>query len=294
MEEEESGSPDNPLRQFSAGAPGNDENGEQKKSQAQRLWEFELWTNEKTLKDLEYSQRRTDKKQRRRQRKRNRRYRRWKLLYLPALVGMLGGTMLTLTATLQGLGQDTFLWDIRHIIIVIGPTMIACGFLCLLLAAGCTFQHESQARKVRSPPEDFIGLLGFRMDEFQRRRSNVLHSVSVDTDDMPMPADLDPSQNYVVSKSRNVSGRRARLTTQSSSACSIDVLLTSQTSYSSTASWVQSLTVTPEQQRCQLIRQQSDINIVSTPQSDAHKPPVTRCRDDSTSTDCTRSQLRLS
>nr|KAG5697859.1 hypothetical protein BaRGS_017116 [Batillaria attramentaria] len=242
-----------------------------------------LWRDDKALKDLEYSQRRTEKQQRRRERKKDRRYRRWKMLYLPAMLGMVGGTVLTLTATLQGLGRGSFLWDARDVVIIVGPVIIASGFICLMLAAGCTFQHEQETRQASKPPEEFIGLLGFVPDKFiSRRRSTAVRSISLDTYDMPVPADLDPNRNYILGKARHHPGPRRHLASQSDSTCS-DVFLMSQNSYSSTASWVKSLTVTHQQQRGQLTRQQSDSNILTACQQDRSvSATARRCLDDST------------
>ena len=64
-----------------------------------------MWTNDETLKDLEYSQRRSEKKLRHRERQKLARHKKWKKLYGPAVLLMLSGMFFTLVATLQTLGK---------------------------------------------------------------------------------------------------------------------------------------------------------------------------------------------
>ena len=228
----------------------------------------QMWTNDKALKDLEYSQRRKEKKQRRRERREDARNWFWKKLYVPAVVGMVGGSFLTLCATLQSLGGDTFLWNARGTLVIVGPAMLGIGFLCLMLAAGCTFRHDQEVReKPKGPPSEFL-LYGFQWRDNFSGPSTALRSISVDTGDMPLPDDLDPSRNFVLAKpGLSVRGRSDEkgvpVGCGGHGSVSNAAFLVSASSYSSTASWVHSVPTSHSQQRAMLTRQSSDSNLLS-------------------------------
>ncbi|XP_076458271.1 uncharacterized protein LOC143292002 [Babylonia areolata] len=237
-----------------------DEDG--KKTQAQRLLEFEMWTDGQALRDMEYSQRRTEKKQRREERKKEaHNHRRWKRLYLPSVLIMLTGTILTLCGTMRSMSGDTILWEARGVLIIVGPVVLGLGFICLMLAAGCTFQHDQEIKQERDPFSEFL-LQGF----VDRTHSSVtrtltpraLRSISNDTTDLPIPEDLDPQKNYVLAKpgwtaDRGVGRRGSTLST---------VSLEASNSYVSTASWVRSVSASHSPQTS-MTRQNSDINLLA-------------------------------
>ncbi|KAL8619167.1 hypothetical protein ACOMHN_049949 [Nucella lapillus] len=245
-----------------------DDSADRRKSQAQRLLEFEMWTNHSTLKDLEYSQRRSEKKQRQRERRKYYQKRCWKKVYLPAVLSMVTGTFLTLCATLQTLAGDTFLWNARSVFMYLGPVLIGVGFLALMLAAGCTFKHDKEARqKSLAPPKEFVSK-GFVYQ--YRRPSSALRSDSVLTADLPLPEDLDPSRSYVQSKGSrwgSRSGGRMRSVSWDDSVHDIGPL-TLENSYSSTATWVQLVSAAHSHSKpIPLTRQISDTHLTSSPPS---------------------------
>ncbi|KAK7113809.1 uncharacterized protein [Littorina saxatilis] len=283
-----------------------DDASDRKKTQAQRLLEFEMWTNDKTLKDLEYSQRRTEKKQRRREHKKDAINRCWQKLYIPAVVGMVGGTFLTLCGTLQSLGGDTVFWTVRTALTVLGPALLGLGFLCLMLAAGCTFKHDQHMRqKPKRPPCEFQFLLDSSLqfqDRYSRgRQAWKSETVSVDTEDLPVPADLDPQGNFVPNKAWVATHRKGSASSSAfllsfgnknnnhnhnnnshnhnnnshnhnnnshnhnnnSHNHNTNIIINNDSSLNSTASWVHSVSASHRQSLAVLTRQNSDSNLRS-------------------------------
>ncbi|XP_076459919.1 uncharacterized protein LOC143293014 [Babylonia areolata] len=255
----------------------HDDSFDRRKSQAQRLLEFEMWTNDTTIKDLEYSQRRTEKKQRRKERRKDYQKRCWKKVYLPAVLGMVVGTFLTFCATLQSLAGDTFLWNFRGVLVILGPVLLGLGLLALMLAAGCTFKHDQEAReKPVAPPSEFV----IYQNEFRysySRPPSVLRSDSVNTADFPVPVDLDPSRNYVEGRRGWSSPRKTPRTWSVSRDGSVHSgdPLTVDSSFSSTAKWVRFVSAAHGQQGASLPRQNSDSNLVS---PSPHSQPLTNAR----------------
>ncbi|KAL8616909.1 hypothetical protein ACOMHN_041828 [Nucella lapillus] len=238
-----------------------EESQECKKTQAQRLFEFEMWNDDKTLKDLEYSQRRAEKKQRQQERRKAAHNRRWKKLYLPATLAMVVGTVLTLSGTLRSVGGDSVFWEARDVVIIVGPVVLILGFLCLMLAAGCTFEHDQHHKEeVNDPFAEYL-LHSFE-DKAKFRLSRpplALRSVSMDTADLPIPEDLDPNKNYLLARSGWDVGRTGVGRQESGGST---VFLDASNSYASTASWVRFVSASHSPKHS-LTRQNSDSNLLT-------------------------------
>ncbi|ESO84087.1 hypothetical protein LOTGIDRAFT_155410 [Lottia gigantea] len=112
-----------------------------------RIQEFELWRKDGDFfRDGEYAKRRAKRRERVSSLEGDRRLKRWKKLYIPAVLGMMTGSFLTLASTVHGLGKNTIFWSSKEIFHVLGPVFLCSGLVFLVLAAACSHQEEEKLR----------------------------------------------------------------------------------------------------------------------------------------------------
>ncbi|KAK6170866.1 hypothetical protein SNE40_019160 [Patella caerulea] len=112
-----------------------------------RIQEFELWRKDGDFfKEGEYAKRRNQRRERVNVIESDRRLKRWKKLYIPAVLGMMTGSFLTLASTVHGLGKNTIFWTSKEVFHVIGPVFLVTGLFFLMIAAAFSHREEEKLR----------------------------------------------------------------------------------------------------------------------------------------------------
>ncbi|CAC5419483.1 unnamed protein product [Mytilus coruscus] len=120
-----------------------------RRNTVERLNQFRLWTKEKdNAQQQKFSKLRVERERTRKKKRKQTGWFRW--LYLPTAVCWLLGIYITVTSTVQSLGEGTLFWTMRETFRIIGPVILGIGLVLLMVTEGLIGIHEFETNRMKS------------------------------------------------------------------------------------------------------------------------------------------------
>ncbi|XP_064615890.1 uncharacterized protein LOC135480052 [Liolophura sinensis] len=111
---------------------------------------------------------------------------RQKWIYIPTIILISAGIVMTFGSTIQGLGEGSVFWEKKEHFTKVGPIVLAVGVVCLLVTVGLESRCQTKKNKEKTLAQTFAPVLsvGLRMP---RKNSRTVHTTS-DKSSIPIMA----------------------------------------------------------------------------------------------------------
>lgn len=109
-----------------------------------------------------------------------------KLIYIPTIILISAGVVMTFGSTIQGLGEGSVFWEKREHFTKVGPIVLAVGVVCLLVTVGLSSWYQSRKNKEKTLSQNFTPVLSMGL-KMPRKNSRTVHTTS-DKSSIPIMA----------------------------------------------------------------------------------------------------------